>query len=651
MPSDPNNSDKLRFAAFENRRAAELAELITGQGGNPLVTAAMQEAASVKNPEAVDFANRVMTGQVEVIVFTTDAGVKRLIEQVERHVDRQRFLMAISDVVTISRGPKPAAALRELGIEPTRTTAEPHTWREILHTIDRYVPVANQTVGLQEHGEPNASLLAGLEARGASVINLRLYHWQLPDDTKELEATLRTIARGEIDVVLFTSSHQATNILNIAERNNFADQLRQGIRCAVVGSIGIHTSTMLRQLDLPVDVEPEHPTMADLVAAAFEQAEALLSKKHWLSKAVPATAKTVTKSDTTPVPALDKNDPAYNSAFLKACRREPVPHTPIWLMRQAGRYMPEYRAVREKTTFLELCKNPALCAEVMITAVKRLGVDAAIIFSDLLPILEPMGLDLEFSAGEGPVIHNPVRAARDVDRVLELESVESLSFVMETVRLTREGLPRGTPVIGFAGAPFTLASYVIEGGASRNYLHTKTLMYRDSGAWTVLMSRLARAITRYLNAQIAAGAHCVQIFDSWVGCLGPEDYRRFVLPHVKSIIDGLVPGVPVINFATGNPALVPLVAEAGGSVIGVDWRIRLDDAWRAIGHDRAIQGNLEPVALFADQSELRRRTKEVLDQAAGRPGHIFNLGHGILPQTPVDNAIALIDAVHEMTAT
>jgi uroporphyrinogen decarboxylase len=311
--------------------------------------------------------------------------------------------------------------------------------------------------------------------------------------------------------------------------------------------------------------------------------------------------------------------------------------------------MPEYRAVRENTTFLELCKNPALCAEVMITAVKRLGVDAAIIFSDLLPILEPMGLDLEFAAGEGPVIHNPVREARDVDRVLELESVESLSFVMETVRMTREGLPLGIPVIGFAGAPFTLASYVIEGGASRNYLHTKTLMYRDSGAWTVLMSRLARAITRYLNAQIAAGAHCVQIFDSWVGCLGPEDYRRFVLPHVKSIIDGLIPGVPVINFGTGNPALIPLQAEAGGSVIGVDWRIRLDDAWRAIGHDRAVQGNLEPIALFADQSELRRRAKEVLDQAAGRPGHIFNLGHGILPQTPVDNAIALIDAVHEMS--
>ncbi|HEY2761301.1 MAG TPA: uroporphyrinogen decarboxylase, partial [Pirellulales bacterium] len=340
--------------------------------------------------------------------------------------------------------------------------------------------------------------------------------------------------------------------------------------------------------------------------------------------------------------------------FLKACRREPVPHTPIWLMRQAGRYMPEYRAVREKVKFLDLCKNPALCAEVMITAVQRLGVDAAIIFSDLLPILEPMGLDLEFSAGEGPVIHNPVREARDVDRVLELESVESLSFVMETVRQTRAGL-EGLPVIGFAGAPFTLASYVIEGGASRNFLHTKTLMYRDSGAWTVLMSRLSRAITRYLNAQIAAGAHAVQIFDSWVGCLGPDDYRRFVLPHLKAVIDGLPAGVPVINFATGNPALLPLLAEASGDpskagVIGVDWRIRLDDAWRAIGYDRRIQGNLDPTVLLSDRNEIRRRAQEVVHQAGGRAGHIFNLGHGILPQTPVDNAIYLVDAIHEMTA-
>ncbi len=592
-----------------------------------------------------------MTGHVEVVIFNTGGGVRKLIEQVERHVDRKRFLSAITDVVTIARGPKPAAALCELGIKPTHTTAEPHTWREILQVIDRHVPLANHTVGLQEYGEPNASLLAGLEARGAAVINLKLYHWELPEDPTALVAVLRQIIDHKIDIVLFTSSRQIVNALHVAQCSGIADQLRQALRSTIIASIGPDTSATLRQHELPRDIEADHPTMERLLEVVATDLSELLGKKRWLAEAANAERQTVSAAQQTAgaiVAALDKNDPAYDSPFLKACRREPVPFTPIWLMRQAGRYMPEYRAVREKVSFLELCKNPALCAEVMITAVRRLGVDAAIIFSDLLPILEPMGLDLEFSQGEGPVIHNPVREARDVDRVVELESVESLSFVTETVRQTRDGLS-GIPIIGFAGAPFTLASYVIEGGASRNFLHTKTLMYRDSGAWTALMNRLSRAIARYLNAQIAAGAHAVQIFDSWVGCLGPDDYRRYVLPHLKSVIDQLMPGVPVINFATGNPALVPLQAEAGGSVIGVDWRIRLDDAWRAIGHDRAIQGNLEPAVLLADHAEIRRRSKDVLDQAAARPGHIFNLGHGVFPQTPVDNAIALIDAVHELS--
>ncbi|HEY2761161.1 MAG TPA: uroporphyrinogen decarboxylase, partial [Pirellulales bacterium] len=605
----------FRIAAFESRRATELADLIAHHGGEPLVTPALREITPQRNPAAIDFANRVLTGQVEALIFTTGAGVHQLIEQVQRHVDRIRFLAAISDVVTIVRGPKPAAALRELGIEPTHVTIAPHTWREILQVVDRHFPLANHTIGLQEYGEPNASLLAGLEARGATVANLRLYHWELPEDLTALAAAVDLIAAGKIDVVLFTSSRQVVNVLNIAQRSGRIDQFRQSLRSIVIGAIGPDTAATMRQNDMAIDFQPDDPNMAALVQCAADHAANLLAKKRWLSQAVPVAPKTAADRglvNNIKAAALDPDDPAYNSVFLKAARCEPVPYTPIWLMRQAGRYMPEYRAVREKIAFLELCKNPSLCAEVMITAVKRLGVDAAIIFSDLLPILEPMGIDLEFSAGEGPVIHNPVRKACDVDRILELESVDSLSFVMETVRQTRAGLPKGMPVIGFAGAPFTLASYVIEGGASRNFLHTKTLMYRDSGAWTVLMSRLSRAITRYLNAQIAAGAHAVQLFDSWVGCLGPDDYRRFVLPHVKSIIAGLVPGVPVINFATGNPALIPLLAEAGGSIIGIDWRIRLDDARRAVGYDRTVQGNLEPGVLLADRAEIRRRAEMVL---------------------------------------
>jgi uroporphyrinogen decarboxylase len=338
----------------------------------------------------------------------------------------------------------------------------------------------------------------------------------------------------------------------------------------------------------------------------------------------------------------------HDSPMMKAVRREPADRVPIWLMRQAGRYMAEYRQVREKTTFLDLCKNPELSAEVMITAVDRLKVDAAIIFSDLLPILEPMGLDLEFTPGGGPVIHNPIRTAEEVDRLEELDDVGSLDYVFQTVRATRAGLPEELPLIGFAGAPFTLASYAIEGGGSRSYLHAKRLMYEDQGAWDAMLGRLVRAITKYLNAQIEAGAQIVQLFDSWVGCLGPDDYRRYVLPHTKAVIDGITPGVPVINFGTGNPALLPLYSEAGGSVIGIDWRVRLDDAWKTVGYDKAVQGNLDPIVLLTNPDEIRRRAKAVLDQAAGRPGHIFNLGHGVLKQTPVENAIALVEAVHEL---
>jgi uroporphyrinogen decarboxylase len=331
--------------------------------------------------------------------------------------------------------------------------------------------------------------------------------------------------------------------------------------------------------------------------------------------------------------------------MMRACRLEPVERTPVWLMRQAGRYLPEYRAVREKVGFLELCKNPRLSAEVMLATVERLGVDAAIIFSDLLPILEPMGFDLEFAAGEGPVIHNPVRAAADLARVRELDDVDRLGYVMDVVRATRAGLDDSIPVIGFAGAPFTLASYCIEGGTSRSWLHTKTFMYRQEAAWHDLLGRLARAVSRYLVAQLDAGAQIVQLFDSWVGCLGPDDYRRYVLPHSRAALAEAARRAPVIHFATGNPALLPLLREAGGSVIGIDWRIDLDAGWAAVGHDRAVQGNLEPAVLLADRDTVRRRVREVLDRAGGRPGHIFNLGHGILPQTPVENVLELVATV------
>lgn len=337
-----------------------------------------------------------------------------------------------------------------------------------------------------------------------------------------------------------------------------------------------------------------------------------------------------------------------NCRFLRAARREPTDTTPIWIMRQAGRYLPEYMAVRSKVTFIELCKSPELAADVTLTAQRVLGVDAAILFADLLPMLEPMGIDLEYAKGEGPVIHNPLKTAAEIDRFHELEDVSSLHFVFDAVRLIRRDLPQDIPLLGFAGAPFTLASYAIEGGGSKNYITTKSMMYSDEGAWRTLMQKLARSLIRYINAQIEAGCQAVQLFDSWAGCLSPNDYRRYVMPYTKQVIDGVTPGVPVINFLTGNPALLPLLREAGGSVIGLDWRVDLADGWKTVGYDVGVQGNLDPVSLMADLPTLKQRAKLVLDAAAGRPGHIFNLGHGVFPEVPPESVKALVQMVHEM---
>jgi uroporphyrinogen decarboxylase len=338
-----------------------------------------------------------------------------------------------------------------------------------------------------------------------------------------------------------------------------------------------------------------------------------------------------------------------NDRFLKACRREPVDCTPVWFMRQAGRYMQEYQTVRAKHSILDVCKTPELAALVTLQPIDRFPLDAAIIFADILLPLEPMGLAVEFQEGEGPVIADAVRSRAAVDRLRVIEGDE-LRYVYNAIRQARGAIGGRVPLIGFAGAPFTLASYAIEGGASRNYIHTKQMMYRDPDAWHRLMDKLARVVTGYLRCQIQAGAQAVQLFDSWVGCLSPGDYAEYVLPHVQLIFDGLKrESVPTIHFGTGTAALLDLMRRAGGDVIGVDWRVPLDEAWANIGFDRAIQGNLDPVALFAPLHEIERRVEDVLRRAGSRPGHIFNLGHGILPNTPVESVAATIEFVHKLS--
>jgi uroporphyrinogen decarboxylase len=336
--------------------------------------------------------------------------------------------------------------------------------------------------------------------------------------------------------------------------------------------------------------------------------------------------------------------------FLAACRREQTAYTPVWLMRQAGRYMEDYRKLRAQHDFLDLCKRPDLATEITVTPVERLGVDAAILFADILLILEPMGVGLEYTKGDGPVIHRPVRSGKNIDSLNDFDAAQELSFVYDAVEKIRKALDNKVPLIGFAGAPFTLASYLIEGGGSRNYVHTKKLFYGAPEAWKRLMERLAKVVAEYLNCQIAAGAQAVQLFDSWAGCLTPGDYEQFAMPYTQAVIAAITPGVPVINFSTGTAGSLKQIRAAGGDVIGLDWRVNLDEGWAAVGHDVAVQGNLDPVALFASPKEIRSRAADILRRAAGRPGHIFNLGHGVLPETPVQNVITLVEAVHELSA-
>lgn len=649
MNVEPDNSQPLsdfHIACIADTNIERINDLIMAVGGKPTTfdlglidSENNRDASNGSNSSIAELANRLLTADVDTIVFLTGVGVNQLIEQAAKKVDRNRLIDCLSDMTTISGSAGAANALNNAGIEPTLAVDSPTSWRDILMQLDRRRPVVNQTVALEESAAVY-ELASGLEARGARVVRFASFPQSKPQRPQATIDFFEQIEAGEFQAILFQSAQVATRYCYLAKQFGRARLTNHLLDNHIVLSIGEAPTEILNDRGISVDFATAESDLKSAISEIADQFTQIQSKKSIIRSSMsgPNTSNS------------DPNAPWYNSPFMKACRGEPTDVTPIWMMRQAGRYMAEYREVRAKVSFLDLCANPQLCSEVMCTAVNKLGVDAAIIFSDLLPILVPMGCDLEFVKGDGPVIHNPVRTTADIDRIKPLESNEPLQFVMDTVKQTRNDLPADMPLIGFAGSPFTLASYMIEGGSSRNYAFTKTLMYSDPGAWDQLMQHLSTSISLYLKGQIEAGAQVVQLFDSWAGCLNFEDYRRFAHPYVKKIIASLPADVPVINFATGNPALLPLLADTRAAVVGIDWRTRLDDAWQTVGYDRAVQGNLDPTVLLTNPDEIRTQAKFVLDQAAGRAGHIFNLGHGILPQTPVDNAIALVDAVHELSS-
>ena len=335
--------------------------------------------------------------------------------------------------------------------------------------------------------------------------------------------------------------------------------------------------------------------------------------------------------------------------FLRACRLEPVDRTPVWFMRQAGRYLPEYRELRGDRDILEAVRVPDLAVEITLQPLRRMELDAAVLFSDIMVPLAAIGVDVRVQPGAGPLVAEPIRTAGDIERLRPLEPEVDVPYVLEAIRLLRKELK--VPLIGFAGAPFTVASYLVEGGPSRDHARTKALMHDDPALWRRLMEVLASLAVAHLRGQVEAGADAVQVFDSWVGALEPEDYERFVLPAMQLVFGGLADlDAPAIHFGVGTGELLGLMRRAGGHVIGVDWRVPLDAAWRRIGYDRGIQGNLDPAACLGSWDTVRRKALGVLERAEGRPGHVFNLGHGVLPDTPVGNLQRLVDLVHETTA-
>lgn len=637
----------LRVVSFESRRAKEIEKLILYYGGVPRVAPSMREVPLSEASEALEFAGRLFAGEFDIVILLTGVGTRALADAVSTAYPIEKLVEALKDVTVVVRGPKPVAALREMGLKPDLIVPEPNTWRDILTTIDSALSLQNRRVAVQEYGVSNSDLLDELRERGASVTPVPVYHWALPEDLNPLRDAIRSIAAGGADISLFTSSQQLHHLMQVAGTEGLEQPLRNGFKQVVIGSIGPTMTETLTALGFSADYEPNSPKMGNLVREMARRGGALVRKKR-IAYANGVDTGSWRRIDMVWTKGSDhsREATARDSVFMKACRREPVDYTPVWLMRQAGRFLREYRELRAKVSFLELCKTPELAAEVTISAVDRLAVDAAIIFADVLLVLEPLGVGLEFSKDEGPVIKNPVLTGKDVDSLREFEP-DALQFVYDAVRIARRALDPNLALIGFAGAPFTVASYAVEGGSSRNYENTKGMMYNDPGVWNALMGRLTGVTAGYLNRQIAAGADAVQLFDSWVGCLAPDDYREFVLPHMQKLIRSLTPGTPVIHFGTGTASLLELMKEAGGDVIGLDWRVDLAEAWSRLSYDVAVQGNLDPVALFASPAEIRRRATDILKKAAGRPGHIFNLGHGVLPTTPVDHVLALVDAVHE----
>ncbi len=630
----------IPIVSFESRQSEILKQVFEKRGALLFSAPSVQEIPFEQNPEAFTFAEKLLAGKIDIVILMTGVGTRYLMQILEKRYDRDTLVEALKKTTLVARGPKSVQALREFNLVPAITIPEPNTWHEILEELDQNpcgIDLENRAVAVQEYGESNSEFLAALKKRGCRVLQIPVYRWALPENREPLETAIRKIIAGEFKVAVLTSAIQIRHVLKVAAELGVEREFRKAFKELLIASIGPTTSEALQEEGFSAHFQPSHPKMGTLAKELAEQAAELLAPR--VSNRLLQTSN---------LSVNPKN--CANSLFLRACRKESVERTPVWLMRQAGRYQKSYREIRGKFSFLELCKNKEAVANVTINAVEELGVDAAIIFSDILVILEPMGFGLDYVAGDGPLIQAEIKGLSSIQKIPDFDPETELRYVMEGIRLTRANLNSAIPLIGFSGAPFTLASYLLEGGASKNFIRTKTLMYSDEKTWHALLEKITKAAAKYLLAQIRAGADALQIFDSWAGILNAEDYAKYVLPHSRELLKQVSGKVPVIHFGTGTSPFLDVFSSAGADVVGVDAHIRLDEGWKKIGAGKAVQGNLDPVLLFASQEKIREEVKKILEQAGGRPGHIFNLGHGVLPGTPEENVKYLVQCVKELSS-
>lgn len=625
----------LTVAALESRMSTETENLILRHGGKPLIVPSVQSIPLIENNEIFDFFYQLQKKHFHLVIFMTGLGTSLILKALETQFSKNEIYEAFQSVSILLRGPKIMKSLTAFNLKPTWIAPEPHTWKEMLDLLKHSFTLKNTRVAIQEYGSTNIPFLQHLIHDGAKEVSaISSYQWALPQDLLPLQNLILNIMQNQVQVILFTSSIQVEHLFKTAEHLGQNDILKTALKKMIVGSIGPVTTQALVDYGLVPDLSPEHPQLGHLIKDLATQSATLLSQKHNLA--------IIHLEPIAPDPVIPISH--EDNLFLKACRREPVTRPPIWLMRQAGRYLASYQKIRSQISFLDLCKNPDLAAEITLQPINTLHVDAAILFSDLLIIAEPLGFDLEYTQDHGPRIANPLQTALDFKRMTPVPVEEKLTFVFETIQKILPTLNSKIPLIGFAGAPFTLASYLIEGGASKNYIATKTWMHNEPLLWNHLMEILVDATARYLTTQIKVGVQAIQIFDTWVGCLSPDQFKMHVLPHLKSLIQRLPASVPTIYFGTQTTSLLPYFKTLGASVIGLDWRVDLETAQKILA-PLAIQGNFDPSILFCHPSVVQQTTQTILEKMGNYPGFIFNLGHGILPNTPLENVKRMIHLV------